>query len=586
MNTAKLIIINIIILAILIAFLIYLMVDTQEFIYNGIITFFLTCGLLINGYILYEKNKNKTGEGESIFTFNKGEPLFQNNKEFKEYVYSNFCQCINQCIGMNTQLNNQINYEDKQPGNCSEIILNNIYKNTNEIKGVLKKTINYFEKINLLNKFGIKYYITDNNLKYKFNWENIKHLHNKENQELFWLFRKLIVDGILKSLISEYKLQNKIQIYSVGSTKITSDYDITLYGNNESKVIIINKFQKIFKSYFSEDSSIVFDTNIYGKAYISFHREEFQNYSQEHNCGKQFYYLKENPNPDSQLIWGLIKYFRDIKEGLGEEIFINIYEYMNNTIKNTNIINYSYKTLVSLLNKDIEKVNYVSLMKDENKFLSFYENKLLGLHDLISIINFYGMETYFTRGAFLDTVVNAQMCGNNNIINNLLEVDYLTSILENAGFFFIHSNKPKYIIRVFNTYKILINKYKEYLFNQNFNKYYNELNQLILSIDPTNSKDYDSYYCKNWISADGINLNKCHKFKLYDIILNLIVHTVIIYLKNTNRNIDNIFYNMFINMENEIFGEVSTIIQKKITNNNISLMSLQKNKVFPIMEAP
>lgn len=578
MESKKLIIINIILLSILIAFLIYLMNETQEFIYNGFITFILTCGLVINGFILFKEKKNKSGEGESIFTFSKDVSLFNDNNEFKNYVYTNFCQCANQCIGMNKEV-----YEDKQSGNCSEIILNNIYKNTNEIKKILYKTIKYFEKINLLNKFGIKYYINDNNAKYKFNWENIKHLHNKENQELFWLFRKLIVDGILKGLISKYNLQNSIQIYSVGSTKITSDYDITLYGNNNSKIIIINKFQKIFKSYFSEDSSIVFDTNIYGKAYISFNKEEFGEYSLQHNCGKPFYYLKETPKPNNQLMWGLIKYFRDIKEGLGEEIFTNIYEHMNTVITFTNIINDSYKTLISLLNKDVEIVNYVSLMNNENKFLSFYENKLLGLHDLISIINFYGMETYFTRGAFLDTVVNTQMCGNNNNIDSLLEVDYLTSILENSGFFFIHSNKPKYIIRVYNTYNILINKYQDYLLNINFKKYYNDLSELILSIDPTNSKDYDSYYCKNWISDNGINLNKCHKFKLYDIILNLILHTIHIYIDKKKSNIDqyNEFYNMFIIQPNEIFGEVSIISKKTNVFNRI-----KSNKIIPVANAP
>lgn len=57
MESKKLIIINIILLSILIAFLIYLMNETQEFIYNGFITFILTCGLVINGFILFKEKK-------------------------------------------------------------------------------------------------------------------------------------------------------------------------------------------------------------------------------------------------------------------------------------------------------------------------------------------------------------------------------------------------------------------------------------------------------------------------------------------------------------------------------------------------
>lgn len=567
MDIRNLIIVNIILLILIVI----IKFSIDGILVDSLITVFSIIGLLINGFIIYIlSNKKGAFENKNIFNFSNTSIGFLNNDEFKQYVYDNFCQCANQCIGTPE------NFINKQDNNCSQIILNKIYKNYNELDKLINRTIKHFNNNQLLLKSGVKYYILDDNSKIKFNWENIKSLKNKNTQELFWLFRKLIVDGILKKILSKYNIsENSLQIYSVGSTKITSDYDITLYGDNDNKVLVIQQFQKIFKNYFVEDSSIIFDTNIYGKAYIAFNKENFGIYGLKHSCNKPFYYLSETPNSNSQLLWGLIKYFKDIKEGLGEEIFINIYEHMNSVIKNTKIIENSYKSLITLINKDTEKVNYVTLMKNENKFLNYYSDKLLGIHDLISAINFYGMETYFTRGAFLDTVVNAQMCGNKNIILNLPEIDYITSILENSGFFFIHSNKSKYIIRVFNTFNNLINNFNYYNSNQEFSKTFNEFSNVIKQLDPNNTKDYDSNYCKNWISNNIINLNKCHKFKLYDIILNLITQTLNLFILQKNNNTNIPFYDIFITKNTEIFGDIDIASPKLI---NI----IPYNKIVPI----
>ena len=128
----------------------------------------------------------------------------------------------------------------------------------------------------------------------------------------------------------------------------------------------------------------------------------------------------------------------------------------------------AHDILIFLRNRDSSIVNYNNLFKMENIFKKKYieslsdlmENsdiELLALHDYISIINFYGTETYFTRGAFIDIVINKQMCNNDNFVPlELTQIDYITSILENAGFFFTHSNKLKYINSVYNTLLILI----------------------------------------------------------------------------------------------------------------------------------
>lgn len=77
----------------------------------------------------------------------------------------------------------------------------------------------------------------------------------------FWYMRKLIIDSVLYS--------DDILAISVGSTDITSDYDITLYGSREEMYNTLHSFNKIFYNIFKQDSGIIFDTNIYTISFIT-----------------------------------------------------------------------------------------------------------------------------------------------------------------------------------------------------------------------------------------------------------------------------------------------------------------------------
>jgi hypothetical protein len=441
---------------------------------------------------------------------------------FENCVYNYFCQCYNQCIGLDN------NFQSKQEI-CTEIIIDSDVDDSSYYDRLINNALNYFVDEKLLYKSGIKYYIVlPDNTRLKLTWENIKILDTENDRKMFWLLRKMIVDSILKKLLKQNNLsRNDIQVYSVGSAKLTSDYDITLYGNTVYKVKIIKSFQKIFKKYFGEDSSIVFDTNIYGKAYITFDNREYSGYITDATCGQKFYYLNENPSQDSQLMWGLIKYLRDLRDSFGEHIYNDLVTFMQTKLPSFKVLNYASKTLIYLRNKDPNQVNYTSLFKKEQSFIDSYgSDTLLGIHDFISVINFYGTETYFTRGAFMDTVVNAQMCSN-KIEIPLTEVDYLTSILENAGFFFLHHNKTKYVVRVLNTVKVLMKYYPKYTLIQS------KLDKLQSLLDKLETKtiknskveiDYDGKYCHDWANPeeDEVDILKCHKYELFNIIMNLV----------------------------------------------------------------
>jgi len=489
----------------------------------------------------------------------KRECDFTEPKGFENCVYNYFCQCYNQCIGLDSK------FQSKQEI-CTEIIIDSDVEESGYYDRLINNAISYFIDKGLLSKSGIKYYIVlQDNTKLKFTWENIKLLDTEDNKKMFWLLRKMIVDSIIKKLLKQNKLSRKdIQVYSVGSTKLTSDYDITLYGNTVYKVKIIKAFQKIFKKYFGEDSSIVFDTNIYGKAYITFDNKEYTGYVDEASCGQQFYYLKENPSQDSQLMWGLIKYLRDLRDGFGEHIYNDLIKFMQNKLPNFKVLYYAGKTLIYLRNKDPNQVNYTSLFKKENGFIDSYrDDKLLGIHDFISVINFYGTETYFTRGAFMDTVVNSQMC-NNKIEIPLTEVDYLTSILENAGFFFIHHNKTKYVVRVLNTVKILMKHYSQYTHIQSkLDKLQVLLNKLETKImkDSKVEIDYDSKYCHDWANPDEdeVDILKCHKYELFNIIMNLVFGLLKIYHTQHPFMSRLTFYQRYVIKSSDEFGDTDLL---------------------------
>jgi hypothetical protein len=478
------------------------------------------------------------------------------NEDFKKFVYSIICQCKNQCPPDDEY--NLTEKENEQNIICSEIKIES-NKSSAHYHHYIENAFEYLINNNYLVKRDQNYYIkSDNDFLLKLTWENIKSL-NSDKQKIYWLFRKLIVDCLLKKIYylkSKKDKQFQMNIYSVGSTNLTSDYDITLYGNNQDKINIMENFQKEFKLFFNEDSSIVFDTNIYGKAYIEF-KNPYNEYcyteydgSNCKNKTQNFYYLNSSSNNFSCLMWGLIKYLRDFIEGFDESLYHKLYYYMEKSIPNIKEFLKNCNNTLLYLQNQANNINYISLFNLENIIINKYKinndldsiNELTALHDYISIINFYGSETYFTRGAFIDTVVNVQMCNSESNKILLSEVDYICSILENSGFFFIHNYKTKYFIRVFKTLNLLIENYNIYSSIKN-HKTYIKMSKLLTKLK-TGVNDYDSKYCN---IKEDFDLKKCEKFRIFNYIISINNLLLTIFFQNNNYNIEDMyFYNKIV----------------------------------------
>lgn len=266
---------------------------------------------------------------------------------------------------------------------------------------------------------------------------------------LFWFFRKGIVDCIIQSHNIEWK--TRCIAVSSGSKKLTSDYDITVYGLCSSKLPI--DFENKVKQIFSETSQKVFDTNVYSSSFIDMVEPEKKEWYYSESCGVyNFWYLKSTLLMSSnQHVWAAIKlcenmYFenvlqeimiRDKKDSSGlsskEKVtllieIINIADTFKNAKKSKNK---SLPVQPTLLSK------YAQVSEDQTEF-----------SDVISIINYLGSETYYTRGAFLDVVVNQQMCkGTDKHIDPETLID---SFLENLADFCTYHGKEKYKDRSLN----------------------------------------------------------------------------------------------------------------------------------------
>jgi len=311
-------------------------------------------------------------------------------------------------------------------------------------------------RVNELGKENGRYFLLGT--KKMLTWENIKGLLNMDidnkigeilktqfvNKDLvllaktcLWYFRKAIVDTVVGEILERYP---KVTGVSVGSTNIDSDYDITLYGPSDSTSKVIEKFNKRIQSIFGESSAKVFDTNVYGTSFI-----ELDDNGTNVCSGKRFRY-KESLSLDvvlEQHVWAYVKLYVKIngKSRNKKQFDALIAEIRDNV--------FAQKARAYIEKHDLDQRLYSKSLLSRPSFTGEISEDEIELNKT-SFVNYYGSETYFTRGAFLDVVVNQQMCGKEDDKNgrvSLTEHDYVDSFVENMSELIGHYNKKKYTKR-------------------------------------------------------------------------------------------------------------------------------------------
>ena len=228
-------------------------------------------------------------------------------------------------------------------------------------------------------------------------------------------------------------------------------------------------------------------------------------------------------------MWSLVKFLTNLEEALGTYMSKNIYEYMNKKLSLPHLI-VAKRVMTYIKNA---QTDYIDLMANPSRLneyilhetynLTVEEQKLIRYTDFVSLVNSFGFETYYSRGAFLDIVVNTQMCKNSDILQ-LNEHDYIESIIENTGFFLVHSDKGKYIERVLNSLKKLK---KITQFNRKLNALYETLFNRLKKHKITK----DSYIC----NISDLHLSSCRKYTYFEILVKLIYYLLEHFIKKDKR---------------------------------------------------
>lgn len=268
-------------------------------------------------------------------------------------------------------------------------------------------------------------------------WTDAK--KNKPFLKKFNALRKEYVDTLLEEIMEYLKCKPECHAVSTGSTNLDSDYDITIYNRDTSK--IIEEFNNIFLRTFKKESSEIFDTNLYGTSF--FHTNDYNNYDFIRKDNKSscmptsfIYYLNTHSNVldvRQQRIWAFIKVFMHINsiKNVTDKKNVKKLIYCISDVKLLKDSEFKYKKLKN------NKSTYIKELKKYNKLKNEFESKLskeiilaVNLKEQTSITNFYAKETYFTQGA-VNHVVGKLQSKYTNL--TLSRNEYLNSMIENLG---------------------------------------------------------------------------------------------------------------------------------------------------------
>jgi hypothetical protein len=151
----------------------------------------------------------------------------------------------------------------------------------------------------------------------------------------------------------------------------------------------------------------------------------------------------------SQMIWSYIKLLLKMSVILKQDdkLYDNMYSYLDEKL-GENVFFQKALEFVNRYKSDVD--NYNNAVAEYNHYMNMNNNigeeKYL-TSNFISFVNYNGSETYLTSGAFLDVVINQQLCLNKDQINLSKPYMYFISFIENMSDLLTHYHKTKYRIR-------------------------------------------------------------------------------------------------------------------------------------------
>lgn len=291
-------------------------------------------------------------------------------------------------------------------------------------------------------------------------WENVLNESKVKNDETYLIeygkFRTTIVDAILKYSLELAQCVENCVIQSVGSKNPSSDYDVTVSGPKSADAQ--QSFNQIFKSLFGQSALIVFDTNVYGASFYEPVKSEdrescsfaFFPYKSDIPGVRYIKYIALNEIEDvdidfDQRVWAFVKllmYLNDEQIGFLKAMITTgpkrFNEYLDLAMaKIIELEDYDEST-ISRESKYTDslfavKSSYAKLREKDTKMTRDgcpMSKAKRDYQNAVSTANYYGWETYLTRGAFFHVVGRMQ--------SKLMELpitanEYMYSYIENIA---------------------------------------------------------------------------------------------------------------------------------------------------------
>lgn len=255
----------------------------------------------------------------------------------------------------------------------------------------------------------------------------------------FFAFRKEFVDTLIQHVLEKTNCTlADCSITAVGSTSLTSDYDVTVSGPRAAQVVEL--FNQEFGQFFNgKSSATVFDTNLYGAGFLEpIQLGNFAIYG-------RFKYVTDAQDVKRQRTWALLQVYRVLVEKKdsvlqGNLLFkdaAQLYLELNRTKTKDRVgLNAEYEKAL----KVVEKIKTKMLSETTPNIPLRQQYK-----DAISRANYFAAEAYYTQGAFMHIVGQTQ--GKMKDIPITRE-EYTDSFIENIGYALEHDGKDvKYVAR-------------------------------------------------------------------------------------------------------------------------------------------
>lgn len=398
---------------------------------------------------------------------------------------------------------------------------------------------------------------------FNWNWSEIKKKF-PEYMKYFYKLRKRIVDELINIIFSKYPNCGICRATSSGSSgehaNLMSDYDLTITGHQQvSKMIQI--FNSVIFNFFGDTPFDIFDTNLYGYSFMMPIDYEFNNAKtwMIDTIDRKYNYLDVTDDISSldQDKWAYTRLFTFLEETHNKYNIV-----MNKIDQNRWIL----ENNINRMNNAQKGLKYIEKMKEFERIMEDNEDDKISNDNVIpeiqrtmmntlSLMNYYGDETYFTQGSFIHVVGTMFYYSHKNTkqkMSLLKTCQLIHSMVENLAYF----------IHVFH-------KYGDIIISVKYMERFLDAFLLLKQIDETNETFDELTKLRDYTTFVKKNVRNLSNNEIFTKVKNLIEHQAYFELFGDNFISDPEFNTLMNYFKEQVKSEITDRFMKLIISEGI-----------------